>query len=82
MIATALSLFSGVAEKLVERLNGAFASGGTRMPGVMPSARFEYAEAKIRIVRISAIDVRGMIEDGPVRLFGRVRNRSRGRRTR
>ena len=30
----------------------------------MPSARFEYASAKIRIVRISAIDVRGMIDDG------------------
>ena len=30
----------------------------------MPSARFEYASAKIKIVRIRPIDVRGMIADG------------------
>src|SRR5580658_6724976 len=30
----------------------------------MPSAKLEYASAKIRIVRISASDVRGMIDDG------------------
>ena len=29
-----------------------------------PSARFEYASAKIKIVRINAIDVRGMTEAG------------------
>ena len=32
--------------------------------GCMPSAKFEYASAKIRIVRIRATDVRGMIEAG------------------
>jgi hypothetical protein len=30
----------------------------------MPSAKFEYASAKIKIVRISAIEVRGMTEAG------------------
>ena len=30
----------------------------------MPSAKFEYASAKIKIVKISAIEVRGMIEAG------------------